>query len=141
MNLKQLTEETEDMGIEVLFVDLPESKGRHEIIEGTPFIFLDPNLDEIEAINVLLHERSHYLNDDTNNTLSYVPTYARRIENQAEKDRIKDFMYMINEEFPIDEHFNLYDYMDGAKVPAHYENYVQTIAEELYYENIEKGII
>lgn len=135
--LERLITETKELGIIILYTDLPESKGRHLCINNLKVIYLDRNLDDTEAINVLLHERSHFINDDYNNSLSQIPTYSHRIEHQAEKDRIIDFMNLINTEYPIDENFNL-DYMENAHIPTKYENFVRELATELYHENIKK---
>lgn len=136
--LERLITETKELGIIILYTDLPESKGRHLCINNLKVIYLDRNLDDTEAINVLLHERSHFINDDCNNSLSQIPTYSHRIEHQAEKDRIIDFMNLINTEYPIDENFNYLDYMKNAHIPTKYENFVRELATELYHENIKK---
>ncbi|WP_449456307.1 ImmA/IrrE family metallo-endopeptidase [Streptococcus suis] len=136
--LERLITETKELGIIIPYTDLPESKGRHLCVNNLKIIYLDRNLDEVKAINVLLHERSHFINDDCNNNLSQVPTYSHRIEYQAEKDRIIDFMNLINTEYPIDEDFNYLEYMKNAHIPTKYENFVRELATELYQKNIKK---
>lgn len=125
--LERLITETKELGIIILYTDLPESKGRHLCINNLKAIYLDRNLDDTEAINVLLHERSHFINDDYNNSLSQIPTYSHRIEHQAEKDRIIDFMNLIN-----------LDYMEKACIPIKYKNFVKKLATQLYQDNIKK---
>ncbi|WP_430625484.1 ImmA/IrrE family metallo-endopeptidase [Streptococcus suis] len=137
--LERLITETKELGIIILYTDLPESKGRHLCVSNLKIIYLDKNLDDTEAFNVLLHERSHFINDDYNNSLSQIPTYSHRIEHQAEKDRIIDFMNLINTEYPIDENFNYLDYMENAHIPTKYENFVKELATQLYHENINIG--
>ncbi|MDG3136902.1 ImmA/IrrE family metallo-endopeptidase [Streptococcus suis] len=139
MMLERLITETKELGIIILYTDLPESKGRHLCVSNLKIIYLDKNLDDTEAFNVLLHERSHFINDDYNNSLSQIPTYSHRIEHQAEKDRIIDFMNLINTEYPIDENFNYLDYMENAHIPTKYENFVKELATQLYHENINIG--
>lgn len=141
MELKDIIKETEKLGITVLMTSLPHSQGRHEILNGIPIVFLDKDLDEIEAINVLLHEKSHFINDDTNNSLSYISTAAHRIEHNAESERILEFMSLVNAEYPIDESFNYLDYMNRAHISSRYENLVKEAAIELYNENKRKKII
>ncbi|HEO6916922.1 TPA: ImmA/IrrE family metallo-endopeptidase, partial [Streptococcus agalactiae] len=58
--------------------------------------------------------------------------------NQAEKDRILDFMNLINEEYPIDESFNYINYMKNACVPEKYETYIKNLAKEFYLRNHRK---
>lgn len=135
MRLNRLITETKELGITILYTDLPESKGRHLLIDNLKIIYLDRNLSETEIINVLLHERSHFINNDCNNSLSQIPTYSHRIEHQAEKNRIADFMSLINQEYPIDETFNYLEYMKNSYIPPQYENFVKKTAESLYSDN------
>ncbi|MEY8700932.1 ImmA/IrrE family metallo-endopeptidase [Streptococcus ferus] len=135
MTLEQLIQEIETTGILILKTKLPKSKGRHDEINGQKVIFLDQDLTETEAINILLHEKQHCSNNDINNSLSHIPTYAHRIESQTEKNRILDFFSLINTEYPIDENFNYIDYMKAAYIPQHFENYVKKIAQKFYKEN------
>lgn len=138
MTLEQLIQKIETAGILVLRTKLPKSKGRHDEINGQKVIFLDQNLTEIEAINILLHEQQHCSNNDINNSLSHIPTYTHRIESQTEKNRILDFFSLINTEYPIDESFNYIDYMKAAYIPHHFENYVKEVARKFYKENNRK---
>lgn len=141
MDLRELIKETEKLGINIIFTSLPNCKGRHQVLAGIPIIFLDKDLNEIEAINVLLHERSHYLNNDTDNYLVHVPTASHRIEYRSEKERIIEFMSLVNEEYPIDESFNYLDYMKNSHISSRYENLVRETATEFYKENKRKKII
>lgn len=141
MMLNRLITETKELGIIILYTDLPESKGRHLLIDDLKIIYLDKNLNETEATNILLHERSHFINDDCNNSLSQNPTYSHRIEHQAETDRIIDFLSLINEEYPIDQEFNYIHYMEQANVPLKFENIVKEKAKELYNNNKHRNII
>lgn len=75
---------------------------------------------------------------DQSNCLSYISSYSHHIENQAEKDRILDFMNLINEEYPIDESFNYINYMKNACVPEKYESYIKNLAKEFYLRNYRK---
>lgn len=133
-----LIKETESLGILVLFTNLPNSKGRHGQISSQKIIFLDQKLDDIEAINILLHERQHCLSDDIHNTLAINPSYSHRIENITEKNRILDFFNLINTEYPIDESFNYLNYMKSAHVPNQYENFIKELAQKTYNKNQEK---
>ena len=101
MELSEIIKDIEKHGIIILFTSLPDSKGRHNEINGQKYIFVDNKLSEIELINVLLHEKAHCLKDDINNTLCFVETYNYRIENETEKNRIIDFLNLINQEYPI----------------------------------------
>lgn len=85
MELSEIIKDIEKHGIIILFTTLPDSKGRHNEINGQKYIFVDNELPEIELINVLLHEKAHCLKDDINNTLCFVETYNYRIENETEK--------------------------------------------------------
>ena len=138
MELIDLIKETEALGILVLFTNLATSKGRHSQINGQKIIFLDQKLDDIEAINILLHERQHCLSDDIHNTLAISPSYSHRIENITEKNRILDFFNLINTEYPIDESFNYLSYMKSAHVPNQYENFIKELAQKTYNKNQEK---
>lgn len=138
MNLHKIIKETEELGITILFCKIPTVKGRYDITLGKPCIYVDQDLSDIEKVNVILHEKNHFLNDDINNSLSYISTYSYRIENQAEKNRIADFLSLINSEYPLTEDFNYLDYMEKAHIPAKYENFVKELATELYQENRKK---
>lgn len=98
-------------------------------------MFIDNSLDNLTTYNVILHELSHYDNDHLNNILSQVPTYAHHLEHEAEKDRIINFMSLVNEEYPIDETFNYVSYMKLAQVPSRYENFVKEISKQFYNRN------
>lgn len=137
IDLNKLIKETEKLGVVVLWADLPESKGRHLIQGNHKIIFLDKQLDDIEAYNVLLHERSHFINNDYDNVLSSIETYQHRIETVAEKDRIVDFLNLINNEFPIDEEFNYLKYMELSSIDPKYESFVIKTAKSLFLENKE----
>ncbi|WP_449449174.1 ImmA/IrrE family metallo-endopeptidase [Streptococcus suis] len=139
LSLQDIIKETEQLGLTILFCQLPHSKGRYSNTLGFPCIYIDSNLTDNEKIQVILHERAHHTNKDYNNSLSLVPTYYQRLEYQAEKDRIIDFMNLVNTEYPIDEHFNYLDYMEKACIPIKYENFVKELATQLYHENINIG--
>ncbi|HEM3645234.1 TPA: ImmA/IrrE family metallo-endopeptidase [Streptococcus suis] len=138
LSLQDIIKETEQLGLTILFCQLPHSKGRYSNTLGFPCIYIDNNLTDNEKIQVILHERAHHTNKDYNNSLSLVPTYHQRLEYQAEKDRIIDFMNLVNTEYPIDEHFNYLEYMKNAYIPTKYENFVKELATKLYQENIKK---
>ncbi len=138
LSLQDIIKETEQLGLTILFCQLPHSKGRYSNTLGFPCIYIDNNLTDNEKIQVILHERAHHANKDCNNSLSLIPTYSHRLEYQVEKDRIIDFMNLINTEYPIDENFNYLEYMQNAHIPTKYENFVRELATELYHENIKK---
>lgn len=138
MNLSEIIKTIERENIIIIFTSLPNSKGRHDEINGQKYIFIDNELTEVEMINVLLHEKSHCISNDINNQLSYIDTYQHHIENDAEKNRILDFLSLINTEFPIDENFNYIEYMNNAYIPSHYESYVKKITKEMYLKNQRK---
>ena len=138
MNLHKIIKETEELGITILFCKIPTVKGRYDNTLGNPCIYVDQDLSNIEKVNVILHEKNHFLNDDINNSLSYISTYSYRIENQAEKNRIANFLSLINSEYPLTENFNYLDYMQKACIPAKYENFVKELVTEIYQENIKK---
>ncbi|MDQ8759073.1 ImmA/IrrE family metallo-endopeptidase [Streptococcus ruminantium] len=138
LNLQNTIKETEKLGLTVLFCQLPHSKGRFDNTLGFPCIYVHKNLTDNEKIQIILHERAHYLNGDHNNSLSTIPTYSHRIEHEAEKDRIIDFLNLVNTEYPVDENFNYLDYMQKAYIPTKYEHFVRELATELYHENIKK---
>lgn len=137
MDLATIITETKKLGITILFSSIPSLKGRYDNTLGIPCIYVDNNLSNTEKINVILHERKHFLRKDLNNSLSYVPSYKYRIENEVEKDRILDFMNLINQEYPIDETFNYVEYMKNACISSQYENYVKEIAHYFYLKNKE----
>lgn len=139
MKLSEIIKDIEQHGIIILFTSLPDSKGRHYEINGQKYIFVDNELSEIELINVLLHEKAHCLKDDINNTLCFVETYNYRIENETEKNRIIDFLNLINQEYPIDESFNYIEYMKKAFIPDKHENFVKETVRNLYFKNIKKN--
>lgn len=136
MELSKIIRDIKKQGIIILFTSLPNSKGRHDEFNGQKYIFVDNELSEVELINVLLHEKAHCLKDDINNTLSFVETYNHRIENETEKNRIIDFLNLINQEYPIDESFNYIEYMKKAFIPDKYENFVKETVKKLYLQNI-----
>lgn len=140
MNLHDLIIETEKLGLTVLFTKL-NCKGRHFEIDNLKIICLDNTLSEIESINVLLHERSHFLNNDFENPLASTPTYLYRIENRTEKERIIDFFNLINNEHPIDKSFNYIQFMKNAFIPEKFELFVKETAEKIYNENKKNRII
>lgn len=138
MDLAAIIKETEQLGITILFCSIPTTKGRYDTTLGKPCIYVDKNLADTEKINIILHERSHHVRKDLENSLTYIPTYSHRIEAQAEKDRIIDFLNLVNTEYPIDDKFNYADYMKKAHIPPKYENYLKEIATELYRKNQKK---
>ncbi|MGT2714741.1 ImmA/IrrE family metallo-endopeptidase [Streptococcus pluranimalium] len=141
MNLSEIIKSIERENITIIFTSLPNSKGRHDEINGQKFIFIDNELTEVEMINVLLHEKSHCTTNDINNRLSYIDTYQHHIENKAEKDRISNFMNLVNQEYPIDQTFNYIEYMKNAMIPNKYESFVKNLAQEYYLENSQKHIL
>ncbi|HGI2619510.1 TPA: ImmA/IrrE family metallo-endopeptidase [Streptococcus agalactiae] len=138
MNLLTVIKETEDLGITILFCNMPKTKGRYDNTLEKPCIYIDKNLSDIEKINIILHEKIHFTKNDQNNCLSYISSYSHHIENQAEKDRILNFMNLINEEYPIDESFNYINYMKNAYIPQKYEGYIKNLAREFYLKNHKK---
>lgn len=141
MNLSEVIKGIERHNITIIFTSLPDSKGRHDEINGQKYIFIDNELTEVEMINVLLHEKSHCVTNDINNQLSHVETYQHHIENDAEKNRIADFMDLINKEYPIDIDFDYLKYMKNAMIPDKYESFVKNLAQEYYLENSQKHIL
>lgn len=135
MDLATIIKETEHLGITILFCSIPTTKGRYDTTLGKPCIYVDKNLADTEKINIILHERSHHVRKDLENSLAYVPTYSHRIEAQAEKDRIIDFLNLVNTEYPIDKHFNCSEYMKHAHIPQRFESFVKELATRLYNEN------
>ncbi|MFS1663445.1 ImmA/IrrE family metallo-endopeptidase [Streptococcus sp. zg-JUN1979] len=141
MELSQIVKETENFGCRIFFLKRYEEDGRYLEEKGEHFIFVNPEISDIAKINVIFHERKHFIDKDTDNLLSRVETYQHRIEHQAERARIIDFINLINEEHPIDDSFNYYDYMKHALIPARYENIVKEQALKLYNYNKENGRI
>lgn len=140
MNLHDLIIETEKLGITVLFTKL-NCNGRFLKTKNLKIICLDNTLSEIENINILLHERKHFLNNDFENPLSHIPTYHYRIESRTEKERIIDFINLINNEHPIDDNFNYIQFMKNAFIPEKFEYFVKETAEKIYNENKKNRII
>lgn len=140
MNLHDLIIETEKLGITVLFTKL-NCKGRYLKTKNLKFICLNNNLNEIESINVLLHERNHFLNNDFENPLTTTPTYLYRIENRTEKERIINFINLINNEHPIDDNFNYIQFMKNAFIPDKFECFVKETAHKIYNENKKNKIM
>lgn len=137
MDLEKLIKEVNQRGIELVWLDDYDEPGRLIEVRGQEFIFLNSSLSDIESCNVILHELSHSDREHLNNPLSQVPTYGHRIEHEAETDRIRDFLSLVNVEYPIDENFNYLDYMEKALIPSRYEHLVKETALKLYQENIE----
>lgn len=139
MNLSKIVKETEKLGVTVIFCPLKETKGRHISLLDNQIILINQTLTDIEKVNVLLHERMHFINQDTENILSQSPTFSHYIESEAETSRIIDFMNLINTEYPIDESFNYIDYMKNAFIPAKFENLVKEEANKIFKENKKKA--
>ena len=138
MELRKVIEEIKSLNCKVVLLDHLETKGRYLFINNEHFIFLRSDTTDIEKINILLHEKHHLLNDDSQNSLSHIDTFSQRIEIRAEKGRILDFMSLVNSEYPIDEQFNYLDYIKNAGIPSTYEAYVQEIATKFLKENKKK---
>lgn len=136
MDLQKLIKEVKQKEIEIVWLDDYEEPGRLIKVRGQEFIFLNSSLSDIESCNVILHELSHKDRDHLNSPLSRIPTYGHRIEHEAETDRIRDFLSLVNVEYPIDENFNYLDYMAKALVPSKFENLVKETATKLYQQNI-----
>lgn len=141
MDLQKIIHETEKLGVTVLFCDMPTVKGRYAKILDRPCIYIDKSLGDLEKINIILHERAHHTNGDLDNDLSFAPTFSPIIENKTEKERILDFMSLVNSEYPIDDSFNYIQYMEHACIHHRYENFVKEISQNFYEENKRKGII
>ncbi|MEX2785378.1 ImmA/IrrE family metallo-endopeptidase [Streptococcus sp. H49] len=141
MKLTQIIKATEGLGCEIIFLENLDEDGRYDKIYNKNFIFVKADLDDNAKINVILHERVHLKNHDTENILSQLPAYSHRLENVAERDRIVDFMNLINTTYPIDKSFNYINYMKNALIPDKYENLVKETAEKLYQENKAKKLI
>ncbi|GFH40846.1 ImmA/IrrE family metallo-endopeptidase [Pseudolactococcus insecticola] len=139
MDLSKIIQETEKLGLIILFSipDSYEEKGRLVPIRNRFIIIVNIELDDDEKIQVILHERAHFKSLDTENILSHVPTYQHRIENEAEKDRIRDFMSLIAHDYPIDDDFNYIKFMEKACIPSRYESFVKETAQDFYLGNEE----
>ena len=141
MNLNKVIKEIEQLNCKVITLKNLNSKGRYILVNNQHFIFLRYDTSDIEKINVLLHEKHHLINDDSNNSLSQIDTFKNHIENTSEKGRILDFMSLVNSEYPIDDSFNYQDYLKNADIPSKYENYVKEIATQFYNENKKNNTI
>ena len=141
MNLNKVIKEIEQLNCKVITLKNLNSKGRYILVNNQHFIFLRADTSDIEKINVLLHEKHHLINDDSNNSLSQIDTFKNHIENTSEKGRILDFMSLVNSEYPIDNSFNYQDYLKNADIPSKYENYVKEIATQFYNENKKNNTI
>lgn len=141
MNLNKVIKEIEQLNCKVITLKNLNSKGRYILVNNQHFIFLRADTSDIEKINVLLHEKHHLINDDSNNSLSQIDTFKNHIENTSEKGRILDFMSLVNSEYPIDDSFNYQDYLKNADIPSKYENYVKEIATQFYNENKKNNTI
>ena len=135
MDLSTVIRETEKLGVTILFCPFKTTKGRHLVTPDNKFILINQNLSDTEKVNVILHEKAHLINQDTENQLIHVATFNHRIEAVAEADRIVDFMSLINRELPIDESFNYHDFMKKAYIPDRFENIVKKEANKLFEEN------
>lgn len=143
MDLLKIIKDTEKIGVIILFV-CPENyseKGRHFSCNDKYFITINDRLTDTEKIQVILHEKAHYLNQDICNSLSLIPTYQHRIENNAETERIINFMSLVNEEYPINEQFNYVHYMEQAQIHQKHETLVKETAKNLYQANIKNDLI
>ena len=141
MNLNKVIKEIEQLNCKVITLKNLNSKGRYILVNNQHFIFLRADTSDIEKINVLLHEKHHLINDDSNNSLSQIDTFKNHIENTSEKGRILNFMSLVNSEYPIDDSFNYQDYLKNADIPSKYENYVKEIATQFYNENKKNNTI
>ncbi|GAB2022917.1 ImmA/IrrE family metallo-endopeptidase [Pseudolactococcus yaeyamensis] len=143
MDLPKLIKEVEKLGIKILFAppEVYSEKGRHLYDDGEYYIIVNDGLDDIEKIQVILHEKAHYLQRDTDTVLCSVPTYLYRIENHSEKERISDFLSLVNAEYPIDETFNYIEYMKNAYISPKYETFVRETARDLYQVNLQNKVI
>ena len=135
MNLSEIFKELENLGITIIFCTLEDTKGQQLCSLDDSFILIDKSLSKTEKINILLHEKAHFLNKDTQNSLSQVDTYSHRIEAKAEENRIIDFLNLINTEYPIDETFNYVDYMEKAFIPSRFENLIKEEARKIFNNN------
>ena len=138
MNLSKIVRDTEKLGVTIIFCPFKKEKGRHLVTSNAKFILINETLSETEKINIILHEKAHFLKQDTNNSLSQIDTYSQRIEQIAEENRIIDFMNLINTEYPIDESFNYINYMTNAFIPNKFENLVKKEAKKHFKENKHK---
>jgi hypothetical protein len=141
MDLSQLIQQSEKEGYLIVFKDDLDSDGRLIPYQNQNIILVNSALSDCAKMNVIFHELSHAKRKDTENYLSQVPTFIHRIETQAEKDRITDFMNLINLEAPIDENFNYHTYMKNALIPPKFENFVKETARKMYEENKAQKII
>lgn len=141
MNLSKIIQDTEKLGCSIVFLNDYTEKGRYITINDEHFIFINSRLSKIEKVNVILHERKHFKEKDTQNSLNQIKTYNHRIERIAEESRIINFLSLINSEYPIDESFNYHQYMKYALIPYTYENIVKDTAKKLYKKNIKNKSI
>ncbi|PNL99929.1 ImmA/IrrE family metallo-endopeptidase [Streptococcus mutans] len=138
MELSKIVKDLENFGVTIIFCPLEDTKGQQLGALDDSFILINQNLSDIEKINVLLHEKTHLLNQDTQNSLSQNKTFSHHIEKEAEENRIIDFMNLINTQYPIDENFNYLDYMQHAFIPNKFENLVKKEATKHFKENKHK---
>lgn len=143
MDLHRIIKDTEELGCIINFFDddIYKEKGRHLKLHGFNFVFVNKNLNDIEKIQVILHERAHFFNCDTDNPYNSIPTYLHHIENHSEEERITNFLSLVNQEYPIDETFNYIEYMKNAYISPEYETFVRETARNLYQVNLQEKII
>ncbi|MDW5556080.1 ImmA/IrrE family metallo-endopeptidase [Streptococcus mutans] len=139
MELSKIVKELEKLGATIVFCPLEDTKGRQLNSLDGHFILINQNLSNIEKINVLLHEKAHLINQDTQSALSQSKTFSHRIEKEAEENRIIDFMNLINTEYPIDESFNYLDYMKNAFIPNKFESLIKEEAKKHFKNNKHKN--
>lgn len=122
MNLSQLITDTQNLGIKVLFGNLPVSRGRHLTIDNKKIVILHQSLSDEEAIQVLLHERGHFINNHRHIKLAS-PAHHYKQEFEAEKNRIEfDLHYYITN--TPKEYWNTFNFIDYFGFDARYENYI-----------------
>ncbi|HGD6698638.1 TPA: ImmA/IrrE family metallo-endopeptidase [Streptococcus agalactiae] len=122
MTLNQLIKDTRSLGIVVLFSDIPDSKGRHLKLDNHKIIMIDKHLTDDEAIQILLHERAHFINNHYYNHLG-TTTFCSKQEFEAEKARIEFNLNNYITSTPP-EYWDTFNFIDYFGFDSHHENYI-----------------
>lgn len=122
MNLSQLINDTQNLGIKVLFGNLPVSLGRHLKIDNQKIIIVHHDLSDKETAQVILHERGHFINNHSYIKLASSAHHYKQ-EFEAEKSRIEfDLHYYITN--TPKEYWNTFNFIDYFGLDSHYEDYI-----------------
>lgn len=120
--LSKIKQSIKELGIEIQYMEVI-GKGYFGIEDNNPIIFINENLDELDTALALLHETSHFINEDCE---KYITNHFQNdsLEFKANRYMIQEVMKMLDEEYEFTPDTNYQQIIDNLKLPYHLDGVV-----------------